>query len=93
MVDMFMADKDKDVVILFQFFRCELLFRGQFSPFSAPVIEDGQRVLARNGKTAVIEMGDQQVLLHEEVHLHGNAIASFVLQPRKEDKSSISKAA
>ena len=71
MIDMLMADEDKNVLELFQFVRGQLPVRSQFPVLTAPVVKNYQRPLACDGKTAVIVMGDQQILLHEVAHLHG----------------------
>ena len=91
MVDMLMADENEDVVVSLQLFGRDLFVRGQFPALSAPVVEDGQRMPARNGKTAVIVMGDQQVLLHEDVHLHGNSNSVLRLFQRGQDKKHLSQ--
>ena len=90
MINMFMADENKDVLKLLQLFRVQLHFRGKLPVFSAPVVKDSQRAFACNGKTAVIVMGDQQILFHEKAHLHGdtNSILCLFCQ-RVQDKISI----
>ena len=78
MVNVFMADEHKHVFKLLQQFSGDLLFRFQFTVFPAPIVKNHKRPFARDGKTAVVIMGDQQILLHADAHLHG--IANSILR-------------
>ena len=71
MVNVFVADENKDVFEPLKFFGRDLEAGGKFPALPAPVIENKQRMIVRNGKTAVIIMGDDIVLFHADAHLHG----------------------
>ena len=70
-VDMLVADKNEYVVVRAELFGGQLKFGRQLPALPAPVVKDQQRMFSRDGKTAVVIMGDQKRMLHADVSLHG----------------------
>ena len=70
-IDMFVADENEYFVIRAELFGGQLQLGRQLPALPAPVVKDQQRMFSRDGKTAMVIMGDQKRMLHADVYLHG----------------------
>ena len=70
-IDMFVADENEYFVIRAELFGCQLQLGCQLPALPAPVVKDQQRMFSRDGKTAMVIMGNQKRMLHADVYLHG----------------------
>ena len=69
MVDMVVADENIDIRIRFETLRRQLEGWVKLALFPAPVIENKQGFIARNGKSAVIVMCYLKGNVHNPAHL------------------------
>ena len=71
MINMLVADKNKNVMIRPHLLGSQFQVGSQFPVFSAPLVKDQQLMFPGDGKAAMVIMSAKIRMLHADAHLHG----------------------